>query len=536
MNQLDMRIVVVLLNWNGPIPAATEHFLWLVSTHPQVVAHMTIQVSAQHRAKNTAFSQIVEQVRAQHEARSSSHFTHILLVAQDVACSLDALDELILANREFISAIVPSRQQTAGGPLYPQFLPRPLPAETSPGGVERSVEALYEVVMSQEEPVEVLAMGADLMLIKIEALERTMKPFGRVGEWFWMSESSSLWAVGDCYDLLRTPPTPGLSLLQQREYTTQLQVLEHVLWEEDLCFAKNIRRFGYKLWVHPLARATVTRTMQLSYPPRAPSLHAVRQEMVQSHTHTVENRFVASVDGRQLAMNSPHRSAGIVVATAVWASHTTATVGALYNIGPHPSIIGRVSTTHTEITKARNDLVAQVEAEFGALYTHILFVDGDMTFSAADVDELLRVEAGIAFGLAVKRWSAQYPPAYLPLSGDPTDHGPLLRSLSQQPAPPIPVKGAGMAFTLVTRQVLHSVKSSASQEGRDSRWFWTEHVIDPDSHREQHLSEDYSFCRRAREAGHSVLLVPSVQLGHMDERASTIRDWLRVSGIQFDDR
>lgn len=159
-----------------------------------------------------------------------------------------------------------------------------------------------------------------------------------------------------------------------------------------------------------------------------------------------------------------------------------------------------------------------------------------MIFSVDDYETLLQTNAGISFGIAVKRLSDRVPPAYLPLSGDTGDHRALIKSLESFPAPPIPVKGAGMAFTLVAKQVFDAVaRDSATRPGK-KEWFWTEHVIDEDSHKELHLSEDYAFCKRAREAGFVVVLHPSVVLGHIDNVPVSIKDWLKVSNITFEEK
>ena len=60
--------------------------------------------------------------------------------------------------------------------------------------------------------------------------------------------------------------------------------------------------------------------------------------------------------------------------------------------------------------------------------------------------------------LAVKRLQSDHPPAYMPLNGNPLDHSALLEALTARPIPPIEVKGGGMAFTLIRREVLDKIK------------------------------------------------------------------------------
>lgn len=210
------------------------------------------------------------------------------------------------------------------------------------------------------------------------------------------------------------------------------------------------------------------------------------------------------------------------------------TVSSLFKLATHSDIIGRVSVEHTEIIEARNLLVQKVEEEFPN-YTHILFVDSDMTFSTEDYETIMQAHVGISSGIAVKRLSDKSPPAYLPLSGDPTDHVPLIKSLQRVPAVPIPVKGVGMAFTLVAKQVFDAVGRESTTNPGKREWFWTEHVIDEDSHKEFHLSEDYAFCRRAREFGFDIILHPSVMIGHLDTVPLSIKDWLNANNIKYEE-
>ena len=119
------------------------------------------------------------------------------------------------------------------------------------------------------------------------------------------------------------------------------------------------------------------------------------------------------------------------------------------------------------------------------------------------------------------------------MSGDINDHSDLLQSLRRVPATPIHVKGGGMAFTLITKEVIRSLHREDMRNPGKREWFWTEHVIDEDSHKELHLSEDYCFCRRARELGFNIIMDPSVMVGHVDEKIATMRDWLSAAGVEF---
>jgi len=213
--------------------------------------------------------------------------------------------------------------------------------------------------------------------------------------------------------------------------------------------------------------------------------------------------------------------------------------GSLFRLSQHPDVIGRIAVTNERIIDARNELLRTLDLEFGLQdrYTHALFVDSDMTFTPRDLDRLIAADKDIIFGLAFKRTENDPSPAYLPLSGRPDDHEPLLEVLASQKLEPIQVRAGGMAFTLIKRKVIESVRRRVQIDGKESdmfEYFWDMFVRNPSSGRIEHLTEDYSFCQRARDLGFRVFLHPAVQLGHVAHHPITIRDWFKTTGIEFD--
>merc|ERR1719456_621197 len=94
-----------------------------------------------------------------------------------------------------------------------------------------------------------------------------------------------------------------------------------------------------------------------------------------------------------------------------------------------------------------------------------------------------------------------------------------------------------MAFTLIKKKVIDSVKRTVEVNGQKTQmheYFWDAFVQNPSTGRVDHLTEDYTFCQRARDLGFRVFLHPAVQLGHIGHHPITIRDWFKTMGIEFD--
>ena len=81
-----------------------------------------------------------------------------------------------------------------------------------------------------------------------------------------------------------------------------------------------------------------------------------------------------------------------------------------------------------------------------------------MIFSPQDFETLLYLDKEISFGLAVRRGRNANPPAYIPLSGNSTDHSMLMKALKMDVPSAFPVKAGGMAFTLIKRNVIQRLR------------------------------------------------------------------------------
>jgi hypothetical protein len=87
-----------------------------------------------------------------------------------------------------------------------------------------------------------------------------------------------------------------------------------------------------------------------------------------------------------------------------------------------------------------------------------------------------------------------------------------LVNLEDCPSEPFEVDYAGTGFMLIKRRVYEALKDQTdSYEGPDGRVhaFYMTPIF-----RDGFESEDYHFCRKAREAGFKILMDPSIRLGH----------------------
>jgi len=167
-----------------------------------------------------------------------------------------------------------------------------------------------------------------------------------------------------------------------------------------------------------------------------------------------------------------------------------------FNIGRNESLV----------TRARNEMASWfMKTEFQA---H-LWIDADIDFSVEDVGKLWHLIQGGA-DIAVAAYSMKLPDKPLSAWKD----GKLVK-LEECPAEPFPVDYAGTGFMMVSRRVYEKLeKASETYEGPGGRvhaFFMTP------VHNDGFESEDYHFCRKAREAGFQIMMDPSIRLGHIGQ-------------------
>ncbi len=152
------------------------------------------------------------------------------------------------------------------------------------------------------------------------------------------------------------------------------------------------------------------------------------------------------------------------------------------------------------VTRARNEMTASF---LGTSYTHQFWLDADIEFTPEDIAKLHNLDADIAVGFyCMKRPD-------LPLSA--WRNGKLVK-IEECPGEPFEVDFAGTGFMVIRRDVIETLAAkSESYEGPNGR---VPALYMTPIHNDGFESEDYNFCRKAREAGFKIIGDPSIKLGH----------------------
>ena len=160
------------------------------------------------------------------------------------------------------------------------------------------------------------------------------------------------------------------------------------------------------------------------------------------------------------------------------------------------------------VTRARNELTRTfLETKF----THQMWLDADMQFEPEDVAKVWNLSVG-GFGdrpadIVVGIYAMKLPDKPLSAWKD----GKLV-VLSECPSKPFEVDFAGTGFMLIRRHVVeHLAEKAETYEGPNGR---TAAIYMTPIHDDGFESEDYNFCRKARECGYKIIADPSIKLGH----------------------
>lgn len=192
------------------------------------------------------------------------------------------------------------------------------------------------------------------------------------------------------------------------------------------------------------------------------------------------------------------------------------------------------------ITIARNDIVDMFLAGNG---THLLFIDGDEAFDSEDVFSMLALDEPIVGGpcpIKVIAWDmvraaarAGVPAQDLTRYTGVYAMNLLNTATNIESREPVPVLDLGTGFMMIRRDVFDVIRGAHPDRWyvpsrreilnpavfnmtvpeAERRYAYFDTMIDPESHR--YLSEDFAFCKLARDAGLEILVCPWVKVQHI---------------------
>lgn len=178
---------------------------------------------------------------------------------------------------------------------------------------------------------------------------------------------------------------------------------------------------------------------------------------------------------------------------------------ALSEIGlEHDWLIG---TNESLITRARNEMTHTfLETD----HSHMMWLDADIEFTPEDVARVWNLDADIGVGVyAMKKPGEDWYAAW--------KDGKLVKDLDQFDGP-ISVDYAGTGFMMIKRPVLeHLSKRATKYVSKDGKR--VSEIYQTPVHHGVFESEDYHFCRKAREHCYKVTMDPSVRLKHWGQWA-----------------
>lgn len=160
------------------------------------------------------------------------------------------------------------------------------------------------------------------------------------------------------------------------------------------------------------------------------------------------------------------------------------------------------------VSRARNSLVAKFLANPSA--THLMFVDADITFTPDDILRLVLHDKGVVCG------------AY-PMKTTPIKYVMNIIENAAHEDPLYEVNTSGTGFMLIKREVIeHMIEKMPELKYKDSVGLGEQYephmyalfdtMIDEHQH---YLSEDWTFCKRAREVCNTRIWVDtSIKLDH----------------------
>lgn len=203
------------------------------------------------------------------------------------------------------------------------------------------------------------------------------------------------------------------------------------------------------------------------------------------------------------------RQAKVLVAVPCQEMVNVNFVSSLMHLQKPPGSI--ITFTQSSILPQSRDTLADICIKGD--YTHILYIDSDMTFPPDALHKLFSHNVDICTALCFARKEMHNPcvykrieyenPVYGVQNGNITIEDDIERDFFE-------VKACGMAFCLIKRDAIKDIRDKSA--GELFRYIGT-------------FGEDLSFCIRALKAGYKIWCDGTVPIGHVGEQIFTKKDW-----------
>lgn len=177
-----------------------------------------------------------------------------------------------------------------------------------------------------------------------------------------------------------------------------------------------------------------------------------------------------------------------------------------------------ITFTQSSILPQSRDTLADIA--ISGDYTHILFVDSDMTFPADALHKLFMHNVDICTGLCFARKDIHNPCIYKRINYENPVRGVHNGNIDVEEdieRPFFEVKACGMAFCLIKTQALADIRSRS--DGELFRYIDT-------------FGEDLSFCIRALKCGYKIWCDTTIPIGHIGEKEFKKEDWYLAKQIK----
>ena len=179
--------------------------------------------------------------------------------------------------------------------------------------------------------------------------------------------------------------------------------------------------------------------------------------------------------------------------------------------GNGTDFVTKMMFTQSTILSHGRDTLANLAIDGN--FTHLLFIDSDMTFPTNALTKLLARDKDIVTGLCFARKLEHTPCIYKAVNyKDPDPNVPRTVMETDINRDFFEIKACGMAFCLIKVPVLKDIKERCG--GTMYGYLGT-------------YGEDISFCIRAQELGYKLYCDTTFPIGHIGTKEYGVDDWKR---------